>query len=119
MGECPSPKENQPTCFAFFKGDFPKRNACDYGHPLESAFHQKGNCKFGSNCTFKNTDKAGDEPKKRHNSLVVAKTLDLTQADCKITLLKIIAKGSFLHRVLAVPSKLGRKWSRTSDWLPS
>ena len=37
--------------------------------------------------------------------MVVAKTLDLTQVEDKITSLKIIAKGNLLHGVSAIPVK--------------
>ena len=55
----------------------------------ECSFHQQGDCKLVN--TFKLVEKAGGEPKKRHNS--VTKTLDHTQAG-KATLFKFIAKPS-------------------------
>ena len=47
--------------------------------------------------------KGKGEPKKRTNSVVVAKTLDHTQADDQVTTIKFIAKGDFLHGVSAIP----------------
>ena len=46
---------------------------------------------------------AGSEPKKRNHSVVVAKTLDHTQAEETITSPKPIAKGDLLHGVSAIP----------------
>ena len=46
---------------------------------------------------FKLKEKAESEPKKRHNSVVVAKTLDHTQAEEKITSRNLTAKGDLLH----------------------
>ena len=48
------------------------------GIHLDVPFTQEGNCRLGSKCAFKQTEKAGSEPKKRHNSVVLAKTLDHT-----------------------------------------
>ena len=46
---------------------------------------------------------AGSEPQKRKNSVVVAKTLGRTQAEEKITSLKLNEKGDFLHGVTGIP----------------
>ena len=43
-------------------------------------FSSKGGCKFGTSCVFKHSEQAGGEPKKPNNSVVVSKTLDVTQA---------------------------------------
>ena len=61
-----------------------KKNACDY---------------FGVTVRFKHKGKAGDGPKKRNNSVVVAKTLYCSEAEDKITSLQFIAKGDLLHGV--------------------
>ena len=52
---------------------------------------------------FEHTDKAGREPKKRNSAVVVTKTLDCTQAEDKITSLKIHCEGR--------PSALGVSYS--------
>ena len=62
---------------------------------------KKGNCKLGSKCAFKQTEKAGSEPKKRNNAVVLAKTLDHTQSEEQIT--EIQSEGAFLHGVSAIP----------------
>ena len=101
-GKSPSGKENQPTCFVFFyRRDCPKGNAsgCLYWHP------QEGDSKLGSKCAFQHAEKAEGEPKKRNNSVVVAETLDHTQAEEKVTSLTFRAKGDFLHAVSATPVK--------------
>ena len=36
-----SGRENQPTCFVFFKGDCPQGSPCDYWHPPVCSFHQR------------------------------------------------------------------------------
>ena len=46
-GTSRSGKENQPTWYAFKKGECPKVNVCD-----------KGNCQLGKKCAFKHTEKA-------------------------------------------------------------
>ena len=97
-----SGKENQPTCFASKKGDCPQGNACECCHPLECFFHQKWKCNFESKCAFKNTKKAGSESKNQKNSVEVAKTLDFTEAEDKITSVKLIAKGYFQHGMSAI-----------------
>ena len=65
---------------------------------------KKGNCKLGFWCTLKHTGKAGSEPKKRHDSVVVAKTSDHTHVQ-EVTSLKFKAQGDLLHGVSAVPVK--------------
>ena len=42
---------------------------------------KKKNYKLGRNRSFKHTEKSGSEPKKRNTSVVVATTLDYTQAE--------------------------------------
>ena len=79
-------------------GDFPKENACDCWHPPECSCQQKRNGKLGNKCAFTHTEKAGGEPKKRNNSVVVAKTLDHNETG-KVTSLRSRAKGELLHRV--------------------
>ena len=79
------------------KGDCSRGNACGCWHPFECPFHQKVNCKLGNKCPFKHTEKAGGEPKKRTNSVVVAKTLDHTQAEEGNHFAFFIAKGDLLH----------------------
>ena len=78
-GTSPSGKENQPTCYAFKKGECPQGDARDSWHPVCSS-HQIRSCELGHQCAFKHTRKAGGEPKKRMNSVAVAKTLDITHA---------------------------------------
>ena len=82
------------------RGDCPKENACHYWHPPGCSFHQEGDCKLWSNCAVKHTEQAGGEPKKRKHSVVVAKTLDYTHSEDKITSPKFIAKGDLLHGVI-------------------
>ena len=81
------------------------------GIRLSVLFFKKGNCKLWNWCAFKHTDRAGGEPKKRDNFMVVAKTLDYTQAG-KVTSLEFRAKGDLLHGVSAVPvrSSVKTKW---------
>ena len=65
---------------------------------------------------------AGGETQKRKNSVVVAKTLGRTQAEEKITSLKLNEKGDFLHGVTGIPvifNKLARMLSLSSDCLAS
>ena len=57
-------------------GDFHKEMPVISGIHLSVPFIKKGTAKLGSDCAIKHTDKAGSEPKKRNNSVVVAKTLD-------------------------------------------
>ena len=71
------------------------------GIHLDVPFTKEGNCKLGSKCAFKQTEKAGSEPKKRNNSVVLAKTLDHTQSEEQIT--EIQSEGAFLHGVSAIP----------------
>ena len=71
------------------------------GIHLDVPFTKKGNCKLGSKCAFKQTEKAGSEPKKRNNSVVLAKTLDHTQSEEQIT--EIQSEGALLHGVSAIP----------------
>ena len=101
----PSGNENQPTCFAVQKGDCPKGMPMITGIPPECRFHPKRYCKLGRKCAFKHTDKAGGEVKKRNNSVVVAKTLDLSQEEKKITSLNFMAKEDLLHGMSAIPEK--------------
>ena len=63
-------------------------------------------------CAFECAEKAVGEPKKRLNSVVVARTLDYTQAEDKITSLKFMAKGDLLHRrsAIAANSCFTEKW---------
>ena len=86
------------------------------GIRLSVPFIKKGNCKLGSKCAFKHTEKAGSEPKKRTNSVVVVKTLDHTQAEDEITSLPFTAKGDLLHGVSAIPVKsiLQNLWKTTA-----
>ena len=67
------------------------------------SFHQEGICKLGLKCALKHAEEDGREPQKRKNSVVVAKTLGRTQAEDKITSLKFIEKGDFLHGVTGIP----------------
>ena len=72
-------------------------------------------------CAFEHTEKAGGEPKKRNNSVVVAKTMDHTHAG-KRNLLNFRAKGDLLHGVSANPvrsnlQKLKILLSNTADFL--
>ena len=71
-------KEDQPRCYAFKKDECPKGNSTDCWHPLESSCHNKASYKLGKKCAFKQTEKAGDEPKKRKDSVAVDKTWDIT-----------------------------------------
>ena len=52
------------------------------------------------------------EPKRRLISVVVARTLDYTRAEDKITSLKFMAKGDLLHRgsAIAANSCFTEKW---------
>ena len=95
----------QPTCFVFFSnGDCPKGNACDCWHPPECFLHQEGNCKLRNKCTFKHTDKAGSESRKRINAVVVAKTLD--HAHDKVTSLEIHCEGRLSARCVSHSSEI-------------
>ena len=96
-GRPASPRRYQPTCFAFKKGDCRKGNDCG------ALFTKKRNCKFGKKCAFKHTEQ---EPKRRQSSVVVAKTLDHTQARSEVSSLNFIAKGDFLHGVSGISVKL-------------
>ena len=60
---------------------------------------------------FKHTEQLGGEPKKWNNSVVAAKTLEVLQAEDKITLVKFMVKGSIVHGMSAaqVKSMLYRK----------
>ena len=90
----------------FFKVDSPKENACDHWHPPKCSVHQKkGTANFGVECAFKRLEKAGGEPKKGDNSVVAATTLGQTQAEDKITSLKITAKEDLLQGVSTMPVK--------------
>ena len=46
------------------------------GIHLRGLFINEGGCKLGNKSAFKHTEHAGGEPKKRNNSVVIAKTLD-------------------------------------------
>ena len=127
-GTSPSGME-KPAQLATFEickeEECPKGNACEYWHPPECFFHQEVNCVHRSKCAFKHTDKARSEPRKRNNSVVVAKTVACTKAEDKVTSLNFIAKGDFLHGVSAIPVKsiLQNVWDydrqENSDWLAS
>ena len=83
-------------------------------------FHTQGNCKLGNKCAFEQMEKAGGEPQKRNNCVVVAKTtLDLTQAEDKITSPKNMRRETFCTRCQPVKSNLQNigknKMSRSSD----
>ena len=90
-----SGNDNQSTCF-------------DYSEGCSS--HRDGKCKLGGECAFKRTENVRSKPRKRCNCVVVAKTLDYTQAEDKNTSLKFFAKGDFLHRVSALPFFIKKKW---------
>ena len=66
---------------------------------------KKGTANFGVECAFKHSEKAGGEPKEGDNSVVAAKTLGRTQAEDKITSLKITANEDLLHGVSTIPVK--------------
>ena len=46
------------------------------GTHLGVLFHHQGDCKLGNKCAFKHIERAGG-----HNSVVIAKTLDLSQTE--------------------------------------
>ena len=94
---------DKSTWFVFCeKGDCPKGSASDHWHPLECSLHQRGNCKLGSKCALKGTEKAWVEPKKRNNSVVVAKILDHTQAEENHF---TRAKEDLVYGVSTIPAK--------------
>ena len=64
-------------------------------HVLECSHHQKGGCKLGYRCAFKHTEQAGGEPRKRKNSVVVAKALDFTQTSKRSHFVQVKSKGCF------------------------
>ena len=90
----------------------------------EGLADKKGNCKFGKKCACKHTEMAWSEPEKWNTPVIVAKTLDVTQAAKKITSLKLIAMRDLLHGVSVTPVKKGEYkvrmiLSRSSDCLVS
>ena len=80
----------------------PEGNACDCLDPPVCSFLHQGNCTLGNKRAFKHTERAGSEPMKRTFAVVVAKTLDHTQAEDTVTSPTFIANGNFLH-VSVVP----------------
>ena len=94
------------------------------GIHLSVPFIKKGSCKFGNQCAFMHTEETGGKPKKRYNSVVVAKTWTPPKQRTKITSQKFFAKGDLLHGVPAIPVNqfyrtLGRGLSRSSHRLAS
>ena len=82
----------------------------------------KGNCKLGSKCASKQTDKSGSEVKTRSNSVVVANTLDYTQAEDNITSVKFNAKGDLPHQVSAIsvkPCFFLKVWEEDGEEVPT
>ena len=104
-GTSPSGKENQPTCCAFKKSECPQGNACNCWHPLLSAsFIKKEEAtNMGISVPSIHTEKAGGEANKRKNSVALAKTLDVTQAEVKNYFAAV--PSDFLHGVSAIPLK--------------
>ena len=66
------------------------------------SLEKERHCKLGSRCLFTHAKKCRCEPKKLHDSVVVAETLDHTQAQDTVTSPEFIAKGDFLHGVSAI-----------------
>ena len=69
------------------------------GIHLSAPFIKKGTCRLGFWCAFKHTEKSDGKPKRRKSSVVVATTLDHTQAEEELTSLKLIAEGDLVHGV--------------------
>ena len=71
------------------------------GIHLSVPFIKKGIPNLGVSVRFGAYGKGGSEPKKRTNSMLVAHTLDCTQAEDLITSLTFIGKGALQHGVSA------------------
>ena len=63
---------------------------------------KKGGCKIGIGCVFRHSEQAGGETKKPTNSVVVAKTLDVTQASEEVTPFNLKKKGRFPQVVVGI-----------------
>ena len=101
-GYSPSGTENQPTCFALQRVIVPKGLLVIPVIHDSVLFVKQGILNMRVSARLSTRKKLGGrrgEPKKRNNSVVVAKTWDYTQAQDKITSLEIIAKGDLLHSV--------------------
>ena len=64
---------------------------------------QRDHCKLGKKYAHEHTVKAVGEPK---NSVAVACTLDHTQQEDKLTLLKFMEKGALLHGMFSYLRKI-------------
>ena len=93
-----SMKRKPATMLRLFKGDCIVENDCAYWHPPRCSFSKTVNCKLGSKCAFKRAEKAGCEPNKQNNSVAVAKTLDISQAEEELALLHFKAKENLKAR---------------------
>ena len=70
------------------------------GIHLSVLFIKEGTVNMEVSARFEHTEKACGEPKERMNSVVGTNTLDLIQAEDKITSLIFIAKGDLLHEMI-------------------
>ena len=73
------------------------------GIHLSVPFIKKGIADLGVSVRLGAYGKGGSEPKKRTNSMLVADTLDCTQAEDKITSLTFIGKGALQHGLSPLP----------------
>ena len=73
------------------------------GTRLSDPIIKKEGCKLWNKYAFKHTEQAGGDPMKRHNSAVVAKTLDISSAGTEIISHKSRAKGDLPHCVSGIP----------------
>ena len=93
--------------------DCPAGNDCDFwASDILLPFIRKGSANLGVSVRSR-IRKSWNEPKRRNNSVVVATTLDQTQAKDKNTPLKCIAKGDLQHGVSAT------KWKDDCQEVPS
>ena len=67
---------------------------------------ERDHCKLGKKYAHEHTVEAVGEPKKPKNSVAVACTLDHTQQEDKLTLLKFMAKGALLHGMFSYRRKI-------------
>ena len=94
--QSPAAKESPPTCFAFKKGVIVH---------LSVPFIKEGIANLGVSVRSSMMKRLGGKPKKRYNSVVVDKTLDLTQAEDEFISLRFMAKGNLQYGVSAIPVK--------------
>ena len=84
----------------------PKRMPVTTGIHVSVLLASKRELQTWNHCAFKQTEKAGGEPQKRTNAVVVAQTLDHTQAEKENTSLKIHSEGKLSARCVSDSSDI-------------